>query len=101
MIRLLPQLKTDDRFTPLERSSEYHTPAVTRPDTYGHARGSSTSNQLQRLEARMAVLADDDVVVHRNAERARHLDDGLRHLDVGARRGRIAGGGVVQHHRRN
>lgn len=39
----------------------------------------------------MAVLADDDVVMHGNAEWLRHGDDLLRHLDVGARRGRIAG----------
>jgi hypothetical protein len=42
------------------------------------------------------VLADDDVVVDGDAERLRHLDDRLRHLDVGARRRRIAGGMVVQ-----
>jgi hypothetical protein len=39
------------------------------------------SSQLQRFEARAAVLADDDVVVHPDPERARHLD-----FDVGARR---------------
>jgi hypothetical protein len=38
----------------------------------------------------MAVLADDDVIVHRNAERVCHRDDLLRHLDVGMRRRRIA-----------
>jgi hypothetical protein len=43
----------------------------------------------------MPVLADDEVVVHGDAERARDLDDRLRHLDVGARRGGIAGGMVV------
>ena len=54
------------------------------------------SNQLQRLEARVAVLADDEVVVHRDAERARDLHDRLRHLDVGARRRRVATRVVVQ-----
>ena len=54
------------------------------------------SNQLQRLQARVAVLADDEVVVHRDAERARDLDDRLRHLDVGARRRRVATRVVVQ-----
>ncbi len=44
----------------------------------------------------MPVLADDDVVVHGNAERAGDLDDRLRHLDVGAGRRGIAGGMVVQ-----
>jgi len=43
----------------------------------------------------VAVLADDQVIVHGDAERARDLDDRLRHLDVGARRGRIAGRMVV------
>ena len=43
----------------------------------------------------MAILADDDVVVHRNAERSRHRDDLLRHLDVGMRRRRIAGWVIV------
>jgi hypothetical protein len=41
------------------------------------------------------VLPDNDVVVHRNAERLRYLDDLLRHVDVGARRGGIARGVVV------
>src|SRR5215470_13833246 len=47
-------------------------------------------NQPQPLQTRVAVLADDDVVVHGNAERARDGDDRLGHLDVGARGGRIA-----------
>lgn len=39
----------------------------------------------------MSILTDDDVVVHRYAERLRDVDY-LRHLDVGTRRaaGRIA-----------
>jgi len=43
----------------------------------------------------VAFLADDDVIVHGNAERARHRDDLLRHLDVRAGRRRVAGGMVV------
>jgi hypothetical protein len=43
----------------------------------------------------MPVLADDDVVVHGNAERGRDRDDRLGHLDVGARGGRVAGGVIV------
>jgi len=54
------------------------------------------SNQLQRLQARVAVLADDEVVVHRDAKRACDLDDRLRHLNVGAGGGRITRGMVVQ-----
>lgn len=34
----------------------------------------------------MPILADDDVVVHRNAERLRNLDNHSRHLNIGARR---------------
>ena len=43
----------------------------------------------------MAVLADDDVVVHGDAERRGDVDDRLCHLDVGLRRRRVAGGMVV------
>jgi len=43
----------------------------------------------------MAVLADDEMIVHGNAERARDLDDRPRHVDIGARRRRVAGGMVV------
>ena len=52
-------------------------------------------NQLQPLHARMPVLADDDVVVHGNAERRGDVDDRFRHLDIGLRGRRIAGGMVV------
>ena len=38
----------------------------------------------------MAVLADDDVVVHGEAEWGGDIDDRLGHLDVGLRRRRIA-----------
>jgi hypothetical protein len=44
----------------------------------------------------MPLLADDNVVVHGNAQRFRHLDDLLGHLDVRAGRRRVAGGVVVQ-----
>jgi hypothetical protein len=37
------------------------------------------------------------VVVHGNAERLRHLDDRLRHLDVGTRGGRVARRVIVHH----
>jgi hypothetical protein len=42
------------------------------------------SYELQPLQAGVAILADNDVVVHGDAERARHVDDLLRYLDVGA-----------------
>jgi hypothetical protein len=44
----------------------------------------------------MPALADDDVVVHGNAERGGDLDDRFRHLNVRLRGRRIAGGVVVQ-----
>ena len=53
-------------------------------------------NQFHALEAGMPVLADDDVVMHGDPERLGDVDDRFRHLDVGLRRRRIAGGMVVQ-----
>jgi hypothetical protein len=50
----------------------------------------------QALEARVPVLAHDNVVMHGNAQRIGDGDDLLRHLDVGAGRRRIARGVVVQ-----
>jgi len=44
----------------------------------------------------MPVPADDDVVVHGDAERFCDIDDGAGHLDIGLRRRGIAGGVVVQ-----
>jgi len=41
------------------------------------------------------AFADDDVVVHGNAERRCDIDDRFRHLDVGLGRRRIAAGVVV------
>ena len=43
----------------------------------------------------MPAFADDDVVVHGNAERGGDVDDGFGHLDVRLRRRRVAGGVVV------
>src|SRR5258705_13519353 len=58
-------------------------------------RTGSPSDQPHPLQTRMPVLADDDVVVHGNAERGGDIDDRLRHLDIGLRRRRVAGGTVV------
>ena len=44
----------------------------------------------------MPVFPDNEMVVHRDTEGARDLHNRLRHLDVGARGGRIARGMVVQ-----
>lgn len=60
------------------------TSAIVVPDIAAFMRA-TILNQPQPLEAGMAVLADDDVIVHRNAERLCHRDDLLRHLDVGMR----------------
>ena len=54
------------------------------------------SDQLQSLQARVPLLADDDVIVHGNAERLRHRDDLLRHLDIGVRRRRVSRRVIVQ-----
>lgn len=43
----------------------------------------------------MPVLADDDVVVDGDVEGLAGLGDLLGHLDIGARRGGVAGGVVV------
>ena len=45
----------------------------------------------------MSAAPDDDVIVHRDAERPRRIDDHARHVDVGARGRRIARGMVVHH----
>jgi hypothetical protein len=52
-------------------------------------------DQPQPLETRVPVLANDEVIVNRNAERACHRDDRFGHLDVGGRRRRIARGMIV------
>ena len=44
----------------------------------------------------MSILADDDVVVHDDAERIGDIDDRFCHLNVRLRQRRIAGGMVVQ-----
>ena len=52
-------------------------------------------DQLQLFQARMAGLADDDVVVHQNAQGLGDLHDRLRHRDVRAARCRIAARMIV------
>jgi hypothetical protein len=58
--------------------------------------GQVSSDELESLQAGVAVFADNEVIVHRDAKRCRHRDDLLRHFDVSARRRRVAGGMVVQ-----
>jgi hypothetical protein len=43
----------------------------------------------------MPVFADDDVIMHRDTKRPGGFHDRLRHVDVGPRRGRIAGRVIV------
>ncbi len=52
-------------------------------------------HQFHALQAGMPVLADDDVIMHGDAERLGDVDDRFRHLDVGLRRRRIATGVIV------
>ena len=49
------------------------------------------SDELKALQARMAILADDDVIVHGNAQRFGGFDDQFGHLDIGTRRCWVAG----------
>src|SRR5437879_10455033 len=53
-------------------------------------------DQFQRLEARVAVLTDDDVIVHGDAERLRDIDNLFGHLNIGLRRRGVATRMVVQ-----
>lgn len=48
----------------------------------------------------MAFLADDDVIMNRDAERLRGFDDCLRHVDIGARWRRVSGRMIVDQPRR-
>src|SRR5205085_8429108 len=74
--------------------------AFTARVSLGAVAAEYASNQPECLEARVALAADDDVIVERNAERAGGLDDLFGHFDVGARRARVAGRMVVyQDHR--
>src|SRR5262249_22904353 len=65
------------------------------PPPLARRRACVPSNQPQRLEARVALSPDDDVIVQPDAQCAGGLDHGLRHLDVGARGARVAGRVVV------
>ena len=58
--------------------------------------GGNRLDQFKAFQARVAVFADDDVVVHGNAERGGDVHDRFRHLDIRLRRRRVAGGMVVQ-----
>ena len=52
--------------------------------SFGTSLAIAPSDQPEPLQAGMAVLADDDVVVDRDAERFCRVDDRPGHLDVGA-----------------
>lgn len=53
-------------------------------------------HQLHPLQTSVPVLADNDVVVHGDAQRRSDGDNRLRHLHVRRRRRRVAGRMVVQ-----
>ena len=61
---------------------------------------SPVSDQLQPSQARMAVSADDDMVMEGDAEGLGRLLDRAGHVDIGARGGRIARRMVVENHER-
>jgi len=44
----------------------------------------------------MAASADNDMIMHDDAERAGDVDDGFGHLHIGLRRRGVAGGVVMQ-----
>ena len=58
--------------------------------------GGNRLDQFKAFQARVAVFADDDVVVHGNPEWRGDVGDRLGHLDVGLRWRGIAGGMVVR-----
>jgi hypothetical protein len=58
--------------------------------------GSSALDQPHPLQARIPVLANDDVVVHGDSERLCDLDDRFGHMDVGLRGHGVAAGVIVQ-----
>jgi hypothetical protein len=60
-----------------------------------HCAGAGSSNQPQPLKAGVPILADDDLVVHRNAERLRDYDDFFRHLNIRLRLFRARNGGAA------
>ena len=63
-------------------------PVAQKRLTGGSALSARGSHQPQPLQARVAVLANDDVIVHGDPERAGDGDDLLSHLNVGLRRRR-------------
>ena len=53
-------------------------------------------DQLLSFQARVTFVAYDDLVVHDDAERLRDLDNRLCHLNVRARRRRVATWVIMQ-----
>jgi len=54
-------------------------------------------DELQRLQAAVAVAADDEVIVDRDAHGLGDRDDLVGHADIGGRGCRVAGRMVVDH----
>ena len=64
---------------------------LSRPNEANADASVETLDQLHPFQTGMAVLADDDVVVHGDAERGGNVDDRLGHLNIRLRGRRIAG----------
>lgn len=79
--------------SPCPRSSRHS--GGTRNISWNDTPSTRLSNQPHPLEARVPLLADDDVIVHGNAERVCDRNDLLRHLGVRLRWRRIARGMIV------
>ena len=75
--------------------SEIACPSLNKPPI-----GVLHSDEPLALQRSVAVAADDDVIVHRDAERFCDRDDLPRHRDVLRRGRRIAGGMIVDEHDR-
>ena len=61
------------------------------------SRGSDSSEQSLRLQADVSCLADDEVIVNRDAQPCSGVMEGAGDVDVGLARPRIAAGMVVDH----
>jgi hypothetical protein len=67
-----------------------------RPDSLpSRPQSEKALNQPQSLQARVAVLADDQMIMHGNFEGFAHRDDLMGEMDVVGRRLRIAGWMIV------
>jgi hypothetical protein len=79
---------------PLPKGSWFHChTTAAKPKKFD--RTERALNQPQSLQARVAVLADDQMIMHGNFQGVAHRDDLTGELDVVGRRLRIAGWMIV------